>query len=50
MKYVDDLIQEANGWRAAEHWMQRQASHELAEPRRDRAAAERRRGDSDCGE
>ena len=32
------------GWGTAEHWMRMQASYELAQARRDRAAAERRAG------
>ena len=32
------------GWGTADHWMRMQASFELAQARRDRAAAERRSG------
>ena len=32
------------GWGTAEHWMRLQASYELAQARRDRAAAEHRAG------
>ena len=32
------------GWGTAEHWMRMQASFELAQARRNRAAAERRAG------
>ena len=36
------LALEDIGWGTAEHWMRMQASYELAQARRDRAAAERR--------
>ena len=36
------LALEDIGWGTAEHWMRMQASHGLAQARRDRAAAERR--------
>ena len=36
------LALEDIGWGTADHWMRMQASYELAQPRRDRAAAERR--------
>ena len=36
------LALESIGWGTAEHWMRMQASYELAQARRDRAAAERR--------
>ena len=35
------LALENVGWGTAEHWMRMQASYELAQARRDRAAAER---------
>ena len=35
------LALEDIGWGTAEHWMRMQASYELAQARRDRAAAER---------
>ena len=38
------LALEDIGWGTAEHWMRMQASYELAQARRDRAAAERRAG------
>ncbi|MCY4563071.1 MAG: HigA family addiction module antitoxin [Gammaproteobacteria bacterium] len=38
------LALEDIGWGTAEHWMRMQASYELAQARRDRAAAERRTG------
>ena len=38
------LAMEDIGWGTAEHWMRMQASYELAQARRDRAAAERRAG------
>ena len=38
------LALEDVGWGTAEHWMQMQASYELAQARRHRAAAERRAG------
>ena len=38
------LALEDIGWGTAEHWMRMQASYELAQARRDRAAAERRSG------
>ena len=38
------LALEDLGWGTAEHWMRMQASYELAQARRDRAAAERRAG------
>ena len=38
------LALEDIGWGVAEHWMRMQASYELAQARRDRAAAERRAG------
>ena len=38
------LALEAIGWGTADHWMRMQASYELAQARRDRAAAERRAG------
>ena len=36
------LALEDIGWGTAEHWMRMQASYELAQARRDRAASERR--------
>ena len=36
------LALEDVGWGIADHWMRMQASYELAQARRDRAAAERR--------
>ena len=36
------LALEDIGWGTADHWMRMQASYELAQARRDRAAAERR--------
>ena len=36
------LSLERIGWGTADHWMRMQASYELAQARRDRAAAERR--------
>ena len=36
------LALEEIGWGTADHWMRMQASYELAQARRDRAAAERR--------
>ena len=36
------LALEEIGWGTADHWMQMQASYELAQARRDRTAAERR--------
>ncbi|MDE0697693.1 MAG: HigA family addiction module antitoxin [Boseongicola sp.] len=36
------LALERIGWGAAEHWMQMQASYELAQARRERVAGERR--------
>ena len=38
------LALEDIGWGTAEHWMRMQASYELAQARRGRAAAERRAG------
>ncbi len=38
------LALEEIGWGTAEHWMRMQASYELAQARRDRAAAARRTG------
>ena len=38
------LALEGIGWGTAEHWMRMQASYELAQARRDRAAAEHRAG------
>ena len=38
------LALEDLGWGTADHWMRMQASYELAQTRRDRAAAERRVG------
>ena len=38
------LALEDIGWGTAEHWMRMQASYELAQARRDRAAAEQRAG------
>ena len=38
------LALEDIGWGTAEHWMRMQASYELAQARRDRAAAGRRAG------
>ena len=38
------LALEDTGWGTADHWMRMQASYELAQARRDRAAAERRAG------
>ena len=38
------LALEDIGWGTAEHWMRMQASYELAQARRDRAAPERRAG------
>ena len=38
------LALEAIGWGTADHWMRMQASYELAQARRERAAAVRRRG------
>ena len=35
------LALEGIGWGAADHWMRMQASYELAQARRERAAAER---------
>ena len=39
------LALEDIGWGTAEHWMRMQASYELAQARRNRAAAERRAGE-----
>ena len=39
------LALEEIGWGTADHWMRMQASYELAQARRDRAAAERRAGE-----
>ena len=44
MKHVDNVIRENIGWSTADHWMRMWASYELAQARRDRAAAERRAG------
>ena len=38
------LALEEIGWGTADHWMRMQASYELAQARRDRAAARRRVG------
>ena len=38
------LALEDIGWGTADHWMRMQASYELAQARRERAAAERRAG------
>ncbi len=38
------LALEDIGWGTADHWMRMQASYELAQVRRERAAAERRAG------
>ena len=38
------LALEEIGWGTADHWMRMQAGYELAQARRDRAAAERRAG------
>ena len=40
------LALEEIGWGTANHWMRMQASYELAQARRDRAAAGRRVGAS----
>ena len=39
------LALEEIGWGTADHWMRMQAGYELAQARRDRAAAERRAGE-----
>ncbi len=39
------LALENIGWGTADHWMRMQASYELAQVRRDRAAADRRAGE-----
>ena len=39
------LALENIGWGTADHWMRMQASYELAQVRRDRAAANRRAGE-----
>ena len=38
------LALESIGWGTADHWMRMQASYELAQARREQAAAERRAG------
>ena len=38
------LALEDIGWGTADHWMRMQGSYDLAQARRDRAAAERRAG------
>ena len=45
---AEDVEQEDLGWGTADHWMRMQASYELAQARRDRAAAERRTGALDA--